>query len=97
MPVKIFKTYWGCRFKCGQKHSINRDWIATHEKICFVNPDTKSCRICEHSNFTFETVYDPNHGGNPGSTDYNEQRWYCEKDQKPYPTTNCQFWKKDST
>ena len=92
MPIEKIKKYYGCKFKCGQKHSLDRDWIIVHEELCFANPGTKSCKTCKHSDFIFETVYNPYHGGDPGSTDYEEQRWYCNKDIKDYPTSDCKLW-----
>jgi hypothetical protein len=35
------------------------------------------CNLCIHSFDEMATVYNPNHGGNPGSTDYEEYRLYC--------------------
>ena len=50
-----------------------------HEKHCFKNPALKACASCWHNKIDYETIYDPNHGGNPGSSDYDVACNYCDK------------------
>jgi len=52
MPLK-YQSY-GCRFKCGHKHSSNYWLIFRHEEQCWYNPEVKSCITCRHG----ELVHD---------------------------------------
>jgi hypothetical protein len=46
MPIE-HKTY-GCKFKCGHKHSPNYARIYYHERDCWKNPANKTCLTCTH-------------------------------------------------
>lgn len=46
MPLE-YKVY-GCKFKCGRKHSKKRSAIERHEHECFMNPDNKTCLTCKY-------------------------------------------------
>jgi hypothetical protein len=60
----------------------------------------RACMSCGWREFEETTVYDPHHGGNPGSSDYEVTRQYCcsedagfrelTKDQLKH---NCPHWK----
>lgn len=53
--------------------------MVKHEKHqCWWNPDKRACASCEHQKHDFETVYNPDNGGNPGSTDYDVKTCWCE-------------------
>lgn len=43
MPREL--KHFGCAFKCGKTGS-QRKRIVEHEKVCFSNPATKSCKTC---------------------------------------------------
>ena len=47
--------YFTCQFKCGKLATI-LSTMEKHEKICFCNPETKSCRICTHYIVDSESV-----------------------------------------
>ena len=47
MPEKM--TAYRCAHKCGRKILANRKEMVEHEKRCFYNPSTKSCKTCIHS------------------------------------------------
>ena len=51
-----------------------------HERICYRNPARRTCQTCANRKETTETVYNPYHGGDPGSTDYERSVRYCEAD-----------------
>lgn len=76
MPRQI-KAYL-CDFKCGNKACTSRAAVVKHEKICFRNPEMRACRTCEHLVKDSDTVYNPHHGGDPGSTDYEETFYWCD-------------------
>lgn len=45
MPIAVKKYY--CQYRCGRKASSFK-LTEDHEKICFRNPETKSCLTCGH-------------------------------------------------
>jgi len=55
MPLE-YKVY-GCMFKCGTKHRKSFSLIAEHEKICWSNPDNRTCVTCKYGEIEHE--YDP--------------------------------------
>ena len=65
-----------CEF-CNSKNYKHKSSCKSHEKKCYANPKTKSCRTCEHFVKSTETVYDRNHGGDPGSSDYEVETTWC--------------------
>lgn len=46
MPLE-YKTY-GCKFKCGYKHSPSLQKILDHEIRCWYNPKNKTCLTCQY-------------------------------------------------
>ena len=46
MPRKV--TAYGCKFKCGHRITSKKVTIEMHERKCFGNPDSKSCKTCNH-------------------------------------------------
>lgn len=60
MPRQV-KAY-GCEFKCGQKVTVSKKSMASHESRCFHNPDNRACVTCvyferEHDNNGMDGVY----------------------------------------
>lgn len=95
MPRKI--TAYACKFNCGQRVVTNKNSMKLHETRCFANPETKSCKTCSHLKRDSQTYYNPYHGGNPGSTDYEIPYLYCELDEEDSKKfklkTNCKNYK----
>lgn len=79
MPRKI--TAYACDYKCGRKVCMSKKSMIEHEKICFCNPIRKACQTCKFFKKESETIYNPYHGGNPGSTDYESYFNYCDADE----------------
>ena len=63
---------------CNKKVYKSKSAAKFHEKKCFANPTTKACQTCKYYCTDYNTVYNPNHGGDPGSTDYDIKFSYCE-------------------
>lgn len=78
-----------------------------HESNCPKNPENRACQTCKHKSEELETVYNPYHDGDPGSTDYDVKCWWCEHFEKMIdrmaeffenpnwyiePRMNCEFW-----
>ena len=79
MP-KLIEAY-GCDY-CAMT-SLTKSSVVRHEKkSCRGNIQRKTCRNCKHYYLDSETVYDPHHGGNPGSTDYERAVHWCEAQEK---------------
>ncbi len=78
MPKEII------RYQCDycNKHYSTKGNANKHQKQCFANPKTRSCRTCKNFFSEMETVYNPNHGGDPGSTDYEVLCFYCSRYEK---------------
>jgi hypothetical protein len=98
MPVPI-KAY-ACRFRCG-RIGTKQAAVAEHERRCFRNPATRSCRTCGHLGSDSQTVYDPHHGGRPGASDYDVTFPVCEADETidlraDGLRTGCELWAKRS-
>jgi hypothetical protein len=74
MPIKI--TAYKCQFLC-KRVRANKSHIIAHEKVCFNNPANRACQTCEYYKEDWDTFYNPDHGGNPGSTDYEVKYKYC--------------------
>lgn len=81
---------------CADKNYKHKSSAKSHEKKCYANPETKSCRTCKNYIITFETVYDRNHGGDPGSSDYEEECRWCESYEEELTKlkTNCKNYSK---
>ena len=62
---------------CEKKILKSKSGMYKHEASCFANPQMRACRSCEHFMRYSETVYNRHHGGNPGSTDYEEEHTCC--------------------
>jgi len=94
MPVE--RKAWACAWKCGCKVTTSRKRMEFHEARCFRNPARKACQTCAHHEMDSETVYNPDHGGNPGSTDYEVQIPYCDADEtidlRKGPRCDCPLW-----
>lgn len=92
--MKIVKAYQCsyCQFYRKTKKSVEN-----HEHTCFKNPKNKACASCIHNIIDHETIYNPDHGGNPGSTDYESYYNYCKvKDvvlKKGTLMSNCPRWR----
>ena len=74
MPKKI--TAYQCEYGCGF-YRITKKSVINHEKWCFWNPARRACASCENREEYEETIYNPYHGGNPGSTDYEIKCVWC--------------------
>lgn len=66
MPLE-YKSY-GCRFKCGFKHTPNWGKVNVHEQICFKNPSNKTCFTCKHSEYYGECCGESDQYGRQIST-----------------------------
>lgn len=73
--------------------------VVNHEDSCFRNPKNKACATCKHNIHDLETVYNRNHGGDPGSTDYEISNNWCDKKEimltNKTLTSNCGLWEAD--
>lgn len=96
-PIKAYKPI------CCSKAYINKSSAVRHEKKCPYNKNNRACQTCKHRQEGTETFYNPNHNGNPGSTDFDVKYWWCEHHEKYisieihngntiYPQTNCEHW-----
>lgn len=88
---------------CCNKAFLYKSSAERHEKRCPNNPQNKACQTCLHKIVLSETVYNPYHNGNPGSTDYDVSYWFCnvyEKEISKYANDgktirlkmNCEKW-----
>lgn len=70
--------------------------MVNHEDNCFYNPKNKACASCKHNVVEYQTVYNPYHGGDAGSTDYEVKSYWCEKKnvelKKGTLCSNCDLW-----
>ena len=64
---------------CKIKTYSSKSNCVRHEKQCFANPKMKACRTCKFFLADMETVYNPHHNGDPGSTDCEIKVYYCTK------------------
>ncbi len=71
--------------------SLYKANVQRHEKSCPSNPANKACKTCIHSFEDSETIYNPHHGGNPGSTDEELKFWGCKVDLVT-PNIHCEGW-----
>ena len=93
--------------KCSNRAHMSKYSATRHERKCPKNPDNWACKTCKHQSEEWETVYNPYHGGNPGSTDYDVKYWWCDYYDKEIdrdarffenpnehiePQMNCEFW-----
>ena len=66
---------WKCSY-CNMVSVYKRN-VLRHERDSCKNH--RSCYVCKHFREDTGTVYNRYHGGNPGSTDYEDTRWWCAK------------------
>ncbi len=67
-----------CTMVSVYKYSVDR-----HENFhCKKNENRNRCGNCAFMAESQETIYNPHHGGDPGSTDYEVPYYYCEKLEK---------------
>lgn len=82
---------------------MNPAHIAEHERVCFHNPARRACQTCGNWVEDSDTVYNRYHGGNPGSTDYEDYYKWCEAKEKklhelpPSERCDCNKWKDKNT
>ena len=90
MPREV-KAY-ACKFRCGRNVTTKKKSIIEHEKRCFGNPETRSCKACKF--LDKELNYLPN----CGYMDENKHHpmWNIHTEEKPY-TTNCKYWQNKMT
>jgi len=68
---------WGCDF-CKKTYELKSSALR-HEKKCFANPATKSCRTCKHAIKDSDTVYVPPRGEEKyGDADFEQSYIYCD-------------------
>ncbi len=92
MPVKV--TAWSCIYRCGRKVNTRRTAMLAHEERCFFNPARRACQSCGNFVHEMDTVYNPYHNGDPGSTDYEVRVSYCaaDIDTKEDLHHDCPLW-----
>ena len=84
-------TAYECEYGCG-KYLKTKASIIKHEITCFYNPDRKACQSCGHNTVDSVTIYNPSHGGDPGSTDYEQQIRFCAvKDTDLFDKDNLKY------
>ena len=87
MPIKY--TTYGCKFKCGFRHTPDYYKMYSHEKKCWYNPDVKSCRTCKHEllNTSIEAV---------GTNNYGRKCMINKESGETFenirPKINCEYW-----
>lgn len=88
---------------CCKKAYMTKGNARRHEKKCPRNPENKACATCGHNYEESNTVYNPHHGGDPGSTDYEERYFWCDyydreiskygaNEKAMLPQINCKHW-----
>jgi hypothetical protein len=77
MPVEI-KAY-KCSFGCTRRILQSKSAMEKHEKACFLNPETKSCRTCAND-------YDHRYTTDEGHI------VICELMGETSPISNCTMW-----
>ncbi|EGD47085.1 hypothetical protein Cpap_1477 [Ruminiclostridium papyrosolvens DSM 2782] len=98
MPIE-YKVY-GCKFKCGYRHKSNIKDIEEHEKICWYNPDNKTCITCAHGSIVHDYCDHPElPGGDTEHWLYRECKINSELEfenniykQPIKPKVNCKNW-----
>ena len=91
MPIK--RIAWSCSWKCGHKVLVSKKAMQDHEDRCFWNPKIRACMTCGNFHKYSETVYDPHHGGDPGSSDWEAIINGCDHfDLKEALHHDCQMW-----
>ena len=92
MPKKVIA--FSCIYGCKRNVTTKKQSMLLHEKGCYFNPINRACASCANLFTEMETYYNPDHGGCPGSTDYEIKVKYCSKeiDLKKSLKNNCEFW-----
>lgn len=95
MPIRI--TAFACKFRCG-RIATKKKPLTEHEARCWLNPEVRGCKTCLHLGTDSETIYNPHHGGNPGSTDWEVEYRVCLADESidlrnDGLRTKCPLWK----
>ncbi len=101
MPIE-YKVY-GCKFKCGTKHSKSLEGVVEHESKCWYNPKNKTCMTCKYGKLVNDSCDHPELPENP------VERWryrdcsesHCQDiefkenshKEKIVPNVKCEFWK----
>jgi hypothetical protein len=100
----VIKVKEVIRYQCDfcNKTYKNKSSARVHEKKCFANPATKSCRTCKHAIKDSDTIYvRPTHGENYGDSDFEQEFIYCNVIEDKYLShyekecgfeTNCSEW-----
>jgi hypothetical protein len=76
--MEVIQAY-KCSF-CSMVSALKSSTVR-HEKNCYKNPASRSCQTCRFFFITQETYYNPYHGGDPGSTDYEYDVMCCEHEE----------------
>ncbi|NFG59674.1 hypothetical protein FDC35_13170 [Clostridium botulinum] len=93
-------TAYLCEY-CGKMYK-HKSSVKAHEKKCFGNLTTRSCRTCKHAIKDSDTIYVPPHDDqNYGDADYEQDFIYCDAINDKYLMhyekpcgfeTNCSKW-----
>lgn len=92
---------------CCNKAYIHKSSAIRHEKSCRKNINNRACDTCKHRTKGTETYYNPYHGGDCGSTDFDYEYLWCEIHKMQIdnysinigamtmlPKTNCEHWER---
>ena len=100
MP-ELIKAY---KPTCCNKAYMKKSSAVRHEKKCPKNIANRACQTCRHRTESTETYYNPYHGGDCGSADYDYKYWWCEIHEMQIsflanvdgigmcPKMNCEHW-----
>lgn len=90
---------------CCNKAYMKKSSAVRHEKKCPKNIANRACQTCRHRTESTETYYNPYHGGDCGSADYDYKYWWCEIHEMQIdsfsanvdgigmqPKMNCEHW-----
>lgn len=83
---------------CCNKAMLSKSSAIRHERRCPHNPQNRACPTCANYTTEKETYYNPYHNGDPGSTDYDYDTYWCDHDTEcPKEITDikmsCENWK----
>ena len=92
---------------CCNKAFMTKASAIRHERNCRKNVANRACYTCKHRTKCTETYYNPNHGGDCGSTDFDYEYLWCEIHQMQIdncslnigamtmlPKMNCEHWER---
>ena len=91
IPIKAYR----CQYGCGRNVLTSKQRMEDHEARCFYNPESRACKTCKHLDAEWHTVYNPHHGGDPGSTDWEYKELFCrviDSDGEFKMKTKCDKW-----